>query len=153
MKELVSWDDEPEALAEKLTAGGLNVEGIERYEQTFPGVVIARVVHREQHPNADRLSLCLVDVGPGEDVQVVCGAPNVREGLTVLFAQVGAVLPGDFKLKQTKIRGIESRGMILAATDDVVVKRLAEEILPQRGERFPVPLVLIENCSAASVAA
>ena len=117
MRELASWDDEPEELAAKLTAAGLNVEGIEKYEQTYPGVVIARVVHREQHPNADRLSLCRVDAGTGEDVQVVCGAPNVREGLTVLFAQVGAVLPGDFKLKKTKIRGIDSLGMICSASE------------------------------------
>ena len=117
MRELASWDDEPAELAAKLTAAGLNVEGIEAYEQTFPGVVIAKVVHREQHPNADRLSLCRVDVGTGEEIQVVCGAPNVREGLTVLFAQVGAVLPGDFKLKKTKIRGIESFGMICSANE------------------------------------
>ncbi len=57
-------------------------------------------MHREQHPDADRLSLCRVDDGTGEPVQVVCGAPNVRDGLTVLFARVGAVLPGDFKIKK-----------------------------------------------------
>jgi phenylalanyl-tRNA synthetase beta chain len=117
MKELASWDDEPEQLAEKLTSAGLNVEAIEIFEQTFPGVVVAKVVHREQHPNADRLSLCRVDIGQDEEIQVVCGAPNVREGLTVLFAQVGAVLPGDFKLKKTKIRGIESFGMICSASE------------------------------------
>ncbi|MBU8870321.1 MAG: phenylalanine--tRNA ligase subunit beta [Gemmatimonadales bacterium] len=117
MKELASWDDEPEVLASKLTAAGLNVEAIEHFEQTYPGVVIAKVVHRQQHPNADRLSLCRVDAGTGQEVQVVCGAPNVREGLTVLFAQVGAILPGDFKLKKTKIRGIESLGMICSASE------------------------------------
>lgn len=117
MRELATWDDEPEQLAAKLTSAGLNVEAIEHFEQTFPGVVVAKVVHREQHPNADRLSLCRVDIGQGEEVQVVCGAPNVREGLTVLFAQVGAVLPGDFQLKKTKIRGIESLGMICSASE------------------------------------
>jgi phenylalanyl-tRNA synthetase beta chain len=115
--DLVSWDDTPEELAVKLTAAGLNVEGIEEYRQTFPGVVIARVVHREQHPDADRLSLCKVDDGTGEPVQVVCGAPNVREGLTVLFARVGAVLPGDFRIKKTKIRGVESMGIICSANE------------------------------------
>lgn len=117
MKELVAWKDEPEALAAKLTAAGLNVEGIERYEQSFPGVVVAHVTHREKHPDADRLSLCRVDDGSGEEVQVVCGAPNVREGITVLFGRVGAVLPGDFKLKKTKIRGLESFGMICSASE------------------------------------
>lgn len=117
LRDLVSWDDEPAELAAKLTAAGLNVEGIEAYEQTFPGVVIAKVIHREQHPNADRLSLCRVDAGGDEPVQVVCGAPNVREGLKVLFATVGSVLPGDFKIKKSKIRGVESFGMICSANE------------------------------------
>jgi phenylalanyl-tRNA synthetase beta chain len=115
--DLVSWDDTPEQLAVKLTAAGLNVESLEAFEQTFPSVVVAKVVHREQHPDADRLSLCRVDDGTGEPVQVVCGAPNVREGITVLFARVGAVLPGDFKIKKSKIRGVESFGMICSANE------------------------------------
>lgn len=115
--ELVSWNDTPEELAVKLTAAGLNVESIESFAQTFPGVVIAKVLHREQHPDADRLSLCRVDDGTGEPVQVVCGAPNVRAGLTVLFARVGAELPGDFRIKRSKIRGVESFGMICSAKE------------------------------------
>ena len=115
--DLVAWEDTPEDLARKLTGAGLNVEAIETYEQSYPGVVVAHVVQCGKHPDADRLSLCQVDCGAGEPVQVVCGAPNVREGLTVLFAQVGAVLPGDFKLKKTKIRGIESHGMICSASE------------------------------------
>jgi phenylalanyl-tRNA synthetase beta chain len=117
LAEYVSWDDTPEELAAKLTSAGLNVEGLEEYRQTFPEVVIAHVVHREKHPDADRLSLCRVDDGSGEPVQVVCGAPNVREGLTVLFARVGALLPGDFKIKKSKIRGVASCGMICSANE------------------------------------
>ncbi len=117
LAEYVSWDDTPAELAAKLTSAGLNVEGLEEYRQTFPEVVIARVVHRENHPDADRLSLCRVDDGSGEPVQVVCGAPNVREGLTVLLARVGAVLPGDFKIKKSRIRGVESFGMICSANE------------------------------------
>ncbi len=117
LAEYVSWDDTPEQLAAKLTSAGLNVEGLEEFRQTFPGVVVAHVLHREKHPDADRLSLCRVDDGTGEPVQVVCGAPNVREGLTVLFARVGAVLPGDFKIKKSKIRGVESRGMICSPSE------------------------------------
>ncbi|MFT5232877.1 MAG: phenylalanyl-tRNA synthetase beta chain [Candidatus Krumholzibacteriia bacterium] len=117
LAEYVKWDDEPAQLAEKLTAAGLNVESIEEFVVAFPKVVVAKVVHREQHPNADRLSLCRVDDGSGEEVQVVCGAPNVREGITVLFARVGAVLPGDFKIKKSKIRGIESFGMICSGAE------------------------------------
>lgn len=115
--ELVSWDDTPEVLADKLTAAGLNVEGIEEYKLSYPGVVIAKVLQREQHPDADRLSLCQVDAGGEEPVQVVCGAPNVREGLTVLFATVGSVLPGNFKIKKSKIRGVDSFGMICSASE------------------------------------
>lgn len=115
--DFVNWDDEPERLAERLTAAGLNVEGIERVRRAFPGVVVARVLEREKHPDADRLSLCRVDDGTGAPVQVVCGAPNVRAGLTVLFARVGAQLPGDFQIKKSKIRGVESCGMICSATE------------------------------------
>jgi len=115
--ELVSWDDTTEGLAAKLTAAGLNVEGIEDFKLSFPGVVIARVLTREQHPDADRLSLCTVDAGTDAPVQVVCGAPNVRAGITVLFATVGSVLPGNFKIKKSKIRGVESFGMICSATE------------------------------------
>ncbi|MCB1182020.1 phenylalanine--tRNA ligase subunit beta [bacterium] len=117
LREYVAWDDTPAELARKLTAAGLNVEGIEEFRQSFPDVVIAHVTHREQHPDADRLSLCRVDDGSGAEVQVVCGAPNVRAGLTVLFARVGAVLPGDFRIKKSKIRGVESHGMICSATE------------------------------------
>ncbi len=117
LREYVTWDDTPAGLAAKLTAAGLNVESLEEYRQTYPEVVVAKVVHREQHPNADRLSLCRVDDGSGEETQVVCGAANVREGLTVLFARVGAVLPGNFRIKKSKIRGVESLGMICSASE------------------------------------
>ncbi|MBK7671715.1 MAG: phenylalanine--tRNA ligase subunit beta [bacterium] len=117
LRDFVTWDDEPAQLAARLTAAGLNVEGIETISRAFPGVVVARVLEREKHPDADRLSLCKVDDGTGEPVQVVCGAPNVRAGLTVLFARVGAQLPGDFQIKKSKIRGVESCGMICSATE------------------------------------
>ena len=117
LSDFVDWSDEPVALAARLTAAGLNVEGIETIRRTFPGVVVARVLEREKHPDADRLSLCKVDDGTGAPVQVVCGAPNVRAGLTVLFARVGAELPGDFRIKKSKIRGVESCGMICSATE------------------------------------
>jgi phenylalanyl-tRNA synthetase beta chain len=117
LRDFVSWDDEPAALAARLTAAGLNVEGIEEIRRTFPGVVVARVLEQERHPDADRLSLCRVDDGTGAPVQVVCGAPNVRAGLTVLFARVGAELPNDFRIRKSKIRGIESCGMICSAAE------------------------------------
>src|SRR5690606_27983369 len=77
----------------------------------FSGVIVAEVVSCEQHPDADKLSLCQVSDGK-QTHQVVCGAPNVRAGLKIAFATVGAVLPGDFKIKKAKLRGVESFGMI-----------------------------------------
>ena len=115
--DLVNWEDSPQDLAARLTAAGLNVEGVEEFAQTWPGVVVARVVSCERHPDADKLSLCQVDTGTGETTQVVCGAPNVRQDLHVFFATVGTVLPGDFKIKKAKIRGIESFGMICSASE------------------------------------
>ncbi len=117
LSEYVSWDDDAPTLAEKLTAAGLNVEGIEEFKREFPGVVVAKVLEQGKHPGADRLSVCLVDDGSGEPVPVVCGAPNVRAGLTVLFARVGALLPGGLKIKKSKIRGKVSRGMICSADE------------------------------------
>jgi len=113
----VTWEGSPAELAERLTAAGLNVESIEEAGRAYPGVVVGKVVACDRHPDADRLSLCRVDMGTGEAVQVVCGAPNVRVDQHVLFAPVGAVLPGDFKLKRTKIRGVESFGMICSAAE------------------------------------
>jgi phenylalanyl-tRNA synthetase beta chain len=137
LAELVSWDDAPQDLADRLTAAGLNVEAIEEFALSWPDVVVARVLTCQKHPNADRLSLCTVDCGDGGDpVPVVCGAPNVREGLHVLFARVGAVLPGDFEIKKAKIRGVESRGMICSSTelglgtDGTGIMELPEEHAP-----------------------
>ncbi len=117
LRDLVTWNASPAELAERLTSAGLNVEHVAEIALTFPGVVVARVVACERHPAADRLSLCRVDAGGDEPVQVVCGAPNVREGLSVYFAQVGAVLPGDFRIKKAKIRGVESHGMICSESE------------------------------------
>lgn len=116
LSDYVSWAGTPEELAEKLTLAGLNVEGIERFEMTFPGVVVGEVRTCERHPDADRLSVCTVF--DGEEVRrIVCGAPNVRAGLKVLVARTGAVLPGNFKIKKSKIRGVESQGMICSASE------------------------------------
>jgi phenylalanyl-tRNA synthetase beta chain len=116
LSDYVTWTGTTDELAHRLTLSGLNVEGVESFDISFPKVVVAEVITREQHPDADKLSLCTVD--DGEEIkQVVCGAPNVRVGLKVLFAQVGAKLPGDFKIKKSKIRGVESFGMICSASE------------------------------------
>jgi len=96
---------------EQLTMAGLEVDGIEPAAGAFTDVVVARVESVEKHPDADKLSVCEVADG-SETLQVVCGAPNVRAGLLVALARVGAVLPGDFKIKPAKLRGVASQGML-----------------------------------------
>ena len=99
-------------LSELLTMSACEVEGVEPFAPHLSSVVVGHVVTRDKHPDADKLSLCTVDVGGEEPLQIVCGAPNVDAGQRVAVATVGAVLPGDFKIKKSKIRGVESRGMI-----------------------------------------
>lgn len=104
-------------LADQLSMAGLEVDSVEPVAGEFEGVLVGEVLTREQHPNADKLSLCTVNVGDGEPLQIICGAPNVAAGLKVPVAVVGAVLPGNFKIKRAKLRGLESRGMICSASE------------------------------------
>ena len=113
LREWVQPEVSTEQLAHQVTMAGLEVDGIEAVAGEFSGVVVGEVVKREQHPDADKLSLCQVSDGT-ETFQIVCGAPNVREGLKIPFAKIGAVLPGDFKIKKAKLRGVESFGMLCA---------------------------------------
>jgi phenylalanyl-tRNA synthetase beta chain len=99
-------------LADRITKSGIEVESVEVLNKGAKGVVVGHVLEREQHPNADKLSKCLVDIGEGEPVQIICGAPNVAKGQKVAVAKVGAVLPGNLKIKRAKLRGEESNGMI-----------------------------------------
>ncbi len=106
-------------LVETLTMAGLEVDSVTSAASQFSGVVVGQVVSVEQHPDADKLSVCRVTDG-GDDYQVVCGAPNVRAGLLVPFAKVGAVLEGGdkpFKIKAAKLRGVESNGMLCSAEE------------------------------------
>ena len=103
---------DPEQLALDLTLSTAEVEGIEPFAPHLAEVTVGLVRSREQHPDADKLGVCTVDVGTGEDLQIVCGAPNVAGGQKVAVATVGTVLPGDFKIKKSKIRGVASHGMI-----------------------------------------
>ena len=111
LKEFVDFDLSPEALADLLTMLGLEVEGMEQQGGGMDDVVVARVEEKRQHPNADKLSLCRVNNG-AEVLDVVCGAQNFQQGDTVALAQIGATLPGDFRIKRSKIRGEESCGML-----------------------------------------
>ncbi len=108
-------------LAHTLTMAGLEVEEVTRGAPPFSGVVVAQVVEVAKHPNADRLSLCKVDAGTGALLDIVCGAPNVRAGMKVPCARVGAKLPGEggqpFEIKAAKMRGVESHGMLCSARE------------------------------------
>ncbi len=116
LKKYIPIDLAPDELAEKLTMAGLEVEGVENRFDYFDNIVVSRVEKVEKHPNADKLTCCMVDTGE-KTVQIVCGAPNVREGLMVPCAKPGAVLPGDFKIKKSKLRGEKSEGMLCSAKE------------------------------------
>ncbi|MGG5873713.1 phenylalanine--tRNA ligase subunit beta [Pseudomonas peli] len=108
----VSRDD----LVARLSMAGLEVDSVSLAAGVFSGVVVGEVLSTEQHPDADKLRVCQVSSG-AETFQVVCGAPNVRLGLKIPFAMIGAELPGDFKIKKAKLRGVESNGMLCSASE------------------------------------
>jgi phenylalanyl-tRNA synthetase beta chain len=111
LKEFVDFDLAPEELSHRLTMAGLEVDAMEVIGGGLDTVIVARLATVEAHPEADRLTLCQVETGSGT-VQVVCGARNHKAGDLIALAQVGSVLPGDFKIKKSKIRGVESMGML-----------------------------------------
>ncbi|MDI3377655.1 phenylalanine--tRNA ligase subunit beta [Acinetobacter sp. V89_7] len=106
-----------ETLTDQLTMLGLEVDELAPIAKPFTGVVVGEVLSIEQHPDADRLRVTTVNIGSGEPLQIVCGAPNVRVGMKAPVATIGAVLPGDFKIKKGKLRGIESQGMLCGASE------------------------------------
>jgi phenylalanyl-tRNA synthetase beta chain len=105
------------ALVEKLTQAGLEVDAIEAVAGEFTGVLVGKVISVESHPDADKLRLTKVDVAADELLDIVCGASNVREGLKVPVAVIGSVLPGNFKIKKAKLRGVPSFGMLCSAKE------------------------------------
>jgi phenylalanyl-tRNA synthetase beta chain len=112
LKEFVQPPIAIDALAAQLTMAGLEVDAVQPVAGQFNGVVVGEVLSTIQHPNADKLKVCQVNVGRTEPLQIVCGASNVRPGLKIPAALVGAVLPGDFNIKDSKLRGEMSCGML-----------------------------------------
>ncbi|HWP01223.1 MAG TPA: phenylalanine--tRNA ligase subunit beta [Methylococcus sp.] len=104
-------------LVHQLTMAGLEVDAVEPVAASFSGVVVARVVDTKPHPEADRLQVCRVDAGRSEPLQIVCGAANVRVGMLVPLALEGAVLPGPLVIQRTRLRGVESWGMLCSARE------------------------------------
>lgn len=117
LKDYLECSLTPAQIADAMTSIGIEVDSVEEksaIEGDLKNVVVAKVLTCQMHPDSDHLHITTVDDGSAEPVQVVCGAPNVSAGQKVLFARIGAVLPGDFKIKKSKIRGVESFGMICA---------------------------------------
>ncbi|MDR0236776.1 phenylalanine--tRNA ligase subunit beta [Acinetobacter sp.] len=106
-----------DTLSDQLTMLGLEVDELVPAAQPFTGVVVGEVLTVIQHPDADRLRVTTVNIGSAEPLQIVCGAPNVRVGMKAPVATIGAVLPGDFKIKKGKLRGVESQGMLCGASE------------------------------------
>ena len=117
LREWVDPDITTEELADQLSMAGLEVDSVEPAAPAFSGVVVGEVLACEKHPDADKLNVCQVKVGEGEPLQIVCGARNVCAGQKVPVATIGARLPGDFKIKKTKLRGVLSQGMICSAAE------------------------------------
>lgn len=117
LKEYLETNATLEQICDKLTSLGLEVESVTDRAELYKGFVIAHIAEAEQHPNADRLRQCLVNTG-SEQLQVVCGAPNARKGINIVFALPGAVVPSNgMTLKKTSIRGVESNGMICSEAE------------------------------------
>ena len=132
LKQYTNVEDNANALAEKITRGGIEVEGVEYLAEEISNVVVGYVVSKEKHLDAEKLNVCQVNVGEEENLQIVCGAPNVDAGQYVIVAKVGAKLPG-IKIKKAKLRGVESQGMIcslaeLGLSKSVVPKNYQEGI-------------------------
>ena len=118
LKDHLDTDASIDAIGESLTRVGLEVEGVEDKAKALAAFTIAYVIDAKQHPNADRLRVCMVDTGAGEPVQVVCGAPNARTGMKSVFSPPGTYIPGkDITLGKGVIRGVESNGMLCSAAE------------------------------------
>ena len=116
LREWVDPDISTDELVAQLTMAGLEVDSVEPAAASFADVVVGEVLDVQAHPDADKLRVCKVSTG-SEPLQIVCGAPNVRPGMKVPTALVGAVLPGDMKIKKAKLRGVESSGMLCSARE------------------------------------
>lgn len=117
LQDWLQIDETPEQLGRRLTMAGLELDAIEPAAPAFSGVRVGRVTKVEPHPDADRLRVCQVEAGEADPLTIVCGAPNVHEGMIAPVALVGAVLPGHFRVKQSRLRGVASEGMLCSARE------------------------------------
>ena len=150
LREWVNPAIDSATLADQLTMAGLEVDSVEPAAPAFSGVVVGDVRSVAQHPDADKLRVCVVDVGQAQPLQIVCGAANVAAGMRVPVAVVGAVLPGGFQIKRARLRGVESFGMICSASE-LGLAESSSGILPLPadapvGQDFRVHLALDDRC-------
>ncbi|MEA3277254.1 MAG: phenylalanine--tRNA ligase subunit beta [Pseudomonadota bacterium] len=150
LREWVDPNVDTQTLADQLSMAGLEVDAVEPAVPAFSGVVVGEVQAVEPHPDAEKLRVCRVDAGMDEPLQIICGAANVAEGMKVPVALVGARLPGDFKIKRAKLRGVESLGMICSAAE-LGLADASEGIMPlpadaPLGEDFRAFLALDDQC-------
>lgn len=117
LKQWVRLDLDVAALAEKLTAAGLEVEAMEPVAAAFEGVVVAEIESCAPHPEADKLSVCTVNDGGAERLQIVCGATNARAGMRAPLARIGAAIGPDLRIRKARLRGVESEGMLCSARE------------------------------------
>lgn len=136
LQDYVDLPDSVEELSDLLTFSGLEVEGIETVGSTFEDIRAAEITAVRPHPDADKLTLCTVNTGEGDPMEVVCGAPNVRVGMKTIYAPVGATLPNGMKLKKAKIRGVVSLGM-LCAEDELGLSERHDGIMDLPADTAP----------------
>lgn len=117
LREFVNPEIDTDELTHQLTMAGLEVDGVEPAYQVFEGLVVAEVKSVSKHPDADKLHVCQVDCGDKELLNIVCGAPNVKQGMRTILAKVGAKLPGKEQLKPVSLKGVQSHGMLCSASE------------------------------------
>ncbi len=148
LQDLVQVNEAADQLGERLSMAGFEVEEIDDLSRLAQGVVVGHVLERDKHPNADKLSVCVVDIGADETVQIVCGASNVRAGIHVPVATIGAVLPAvNLTIKAGELRGVASQGMICSLAElgqptDVDGIAVLDDLL----ESLPVPGTAVAPC-------
>lgn len=118
LKEYLDTNASVQEISEKLTSVGLEVESVNDFAKTLQPFTVAEILETEKHPQADKLKLCKVNAGNGEILSIVCGAANARAGIKVPLAKIGSIIPnGNFEIKKSKIRGVDSNGMLCSAEE------------------------------------
>jgi len=143
LKDFLSTTDSVDAIVEVLTFAGVEIEGVEAKAADFDDVVVARIESFAPHPNADRLSICRVNDGTGLIRQIVCGAKNFQVGDKVPLALPGAVLPNGAKISATKLRGVESEGMLCSAKELTIAEDAAGLLILPPETPVGVPLAQV----------